>query len=867
MANLLILKEGTVGMDVKADIIGWLLKQQDWYQELAQRLIQQGELTAEDLQQVVALLKTPQGQKITGHRTFPGLESAEQGDGTLRLCRIEAIKGIENLAPRIPLDFGKGNLTVIYGHNGSGKSSYTRVLKRLSGKPRAVQLKSNVFQPLPPERSCHIKWELDGIVDEADWSPESAAIDVLMGIDIFDTDEAQHYLTQESAATYIPGVVGLFEQLAHYLKLVRNMLSDEQSQLISKLPVLPAIYQRCGITAIYGALSTATEENIATITNWSEADEQALNVLNERLSVQDPAESARNKLAVKTSVIQIISKLEQTSRELSQEAIDVIRAFRSDATTKRALANASERVKNGLLEGVGSPVWRAMWEAAREYSQHPYPDRAFPVTDDARCVLCNQELSAEGQKRLNALEAFVQSRLEVDAASAERHYNQAIGALTIPPSADEIAILCAGAAISEDWNQYLIAVWSAASMNIQALIEHEATKYATPVDDLTDAVTKLGEYRDRLQGEADLFQKDAIGFDRVRVLQDKSEAEARKWSSGQASAIFAEIERLKKFSEFETWISLTSSRALSTKSAEITQKVVTEAYAARFNRELFVLGARGLQVELVKIRTENAKVLHQLQLKGAQRNKLHSVLSEGERRIISLAAFLADVSDRPGSTPFIFDDPISSLDHEFEWHVAKRLVELAKSRQVIILTHRLSLYGVIEDLAKKEGEQWKKQHHKSICIESFDGGAGHPADQEVWNANTKAANNILLTRLDTAYKAGQEHGALTYRGLAQGICSDFRKLIERSVEEDLFNGVVIRHRRGIQTDGRLPFVQDITTEDCNLIESLMTKYSCYEHSQSAEMPAFIPEYKELQIDINNLKDWREQLKTRRMPAK
>ncbi|MXC93660.1 restriction endonuclease, partial [Escherichia coli] len=87
---------------------------------------------------------------------------------------------------------------------------------------------------------------------------------------------------------------------------------------------------------------------------------------------------------------------------------------------------------------------------------------------------------------------------------------------------------------------------------------------------------------------------------------------------------------------FDEWISLAASRALSTKSADITQKVVTEAYAARFNRELKVLGAPGLQVELVKIRTENAKVLHQLQLKGAQRDKLHNVLSEGERRIISL---------------------------------------------------------------------------------------------------------------------------------------------------------------------------------------------------------------------------------------
>lgn len=437
-------------MDVKADIIAWLLKQQDWFQELAEKLIQQGGLTDEDLQQVVALLKTPQGQSKTAHRTFPGLAYADQGTGTLRLSRIEAVRGIENLAPRLPLDFGTGNMTVIYGHNGSGKSSYTRVLKRMSGKPRAAQLKSNVFQPLPHERSCHITWEANGVAAEADWSPDSPPIDALKGIDIFDTDEAQHYLTQESAATYIPGVVGLFEELAKYLKLVRDRLTDEQSQLVSKLPVLPAVYQRCRIAANYGALGAATTENIALMTSWSEIDERALSALNERLSVQDPGESARSKLAVKSSVVQIISKLEQTSHAFSQASIDEVRALRADATTKRRVALDSERVNSGLLEGVGSPVWRAMWEAAREYSRLPYPEKTYPVTDDARCILCHQELSPEAQQRLNDLEAFVQSRLEVDAATAERLYIQAIDAINIPPSAAEIVTLCAGAAIQEE---------------------------------------------------------------------------------------------------------------------------------------------------------------------------------------------------------------------------------------------------------------------------------------------------------------------------------------------------------------------------------------------------------------------------------
>ncbi|MGY3306377.1 hypothetical protein ACVK1X_005705 [Pseudomonas sp. PvR086] len=138
--------------------------------------------------------------------------------------------------------------------------------------------------------------------------------------------------------------------------------------------------------------------------------------------------------------------------------------------------------------------------------------------------------------------------------------------------------------------------------------------------------------------------------------------------------------------------------------------------------------------------------------------------------------------------------------------------------------------------------------------------------QALTNAPTKKANNILLNRLTDARKAGDAGGANAYRALAQGICSEFRKLVERSVEEDLLNKVVLRHRRGIQTDGRLRAIQGILVEDCRLIDELMTKYSCYEHSQSTEIPMIIPEEAELRADLEALSTWREQLHKRRAAA-
>ncbi len=54
----------------------------------------------------------------------------------------------------------------------------------------------------------------------------------------------------------------------------------------------------------------------------------------------------------------------------------------------------------------------------------------------------------------------------------------------------------------------------------------------------------------------------------------------------------------------------------------------------------------------------------------------------------------------------------------------------------------------------------------------------------------------------------------------------------------------------------------IELTDCAKIDSLMTKYSFYEHSQSMEVPAFIPDEPELRADIEALKTWRDDFEGR-----
>lgn len=108
--------------EVHEEVRAWLLNQHEWLQEAADRLLVAGQFQDEDVMAVAQLLKTEQGRTVTKHRAFASLTKPLSASGELWLTSISEVQGIENLSPKTPLDFGKGNLVVIYGHNGSGKS-------------------------------------------------------------------------------------------------------------------------------------------------------------------------------------------------------------------------------------------------------------------------------------------------------------------------------------------------------------------------------------------------------------------------------------------------------------------------------------------------------------------------------------------------------------------------------------------------------------------------------------------------------------------------------------------------------------------------------------------------------------------------
>ena len=296
------------------DIRQWLNKQPDWLQDAAERLLKQGSLSATDVKDLVAHLRTADGQKVTLHRTFDSLVRPSTTSSHLRLKSIGALTGIEGLAPRRPLTFGQKNLTVVYGHNGSGKSSYARLLKKVTGKPRASDLKSNVFQAMPVQGQCQFTYQLAGEDVSTEWVANAPAVDALRAVDIFDTDEAAHYLSTENAAAHTPPIVALFENLASACDQVKDQLQDEQSKLVKALPALPYEHVATVAGKSYSFLKPeVAEATLSALLAWTDENELALIRTTERLKTADHAALAKQKRSKKAQVLQVATGLQQTS--------------------------------------------------------------------------------------------------------------------------------------------------------------------------------------------------------------------------------------------------------------------------------------------------------------------------------------------------------------------------------------------------------------------------------------------------------------------------------------------------------------------------------------------------------------------------
>jgi len=614
-------------------------------------------------------------------------------------------------------------------------------------------------------------------------------------------------------------------------------------------------------TLIAGLSAKTKPERVEALAKLNEKDLARRSALEQSLRTDDPTAKAAQLRLLSNRIANLAKSINEKSVIVNEAAVAKLRSLASvhqAAKEAAALAAQTFDADKTLLQGIGGEAWKKLFEAARDFYREACPNTDFSHLDpNMQCPLCQQPLN-EGADRLRRFEKFVQDETEKNARIREREFDEEQRRF-----AGQTIELRFDGELQTEIDAKVKGLGSAARDFEKSMMSRHASIKGACISREWAAIGSLAVSPvGQLQALSETLAQDVANLEKAadetarRAMQAEfNELDARYKLAKVKAAVMKAIANLSLDAKLSKCVKAVKTNTISKKATELAAAVISQELAEVLNREFKALAAETLSVSL-RSRSAKGKTLHKLKLGFSQAKSPGEVLSEGEQRAIAIGSFLAEVNLGGGTGGVVFDDPVSSLDHKRRERVAKRLVQEALKRQVIIFTHDVYFVSVMVDEAARSGAVCLTQ---SLTRKPEGYGVADPKlPFEVMGTKSRVGElRNMQQEIAKLFRSGDEpeHRKQTAEAYRQ-----LRNAWERAVEEILFRNVVIRFRKGISTQ----LLSEVVVEDadCALIEKEMTKCSNYAHDQALLGGTEIPDPDELLKDVNTLEAWRSQVDER-----
>ena len=860
-------------VNIYREILDWSVDRPEWQRDALRRLVTQGSIDDSDINELVSLCKSSHGlnEKIESQPLSAcHLPSQSQDGQAVTLNSLKHHAGVNALAPDQTITFGP-NLTVVYGDNGAGKSGYTRILKRACrARDIAENILGNVTSGEPPKRpSATINYSVGNDSIDYNWDEDSEG-STLSRVSVFDSHCAGVYITERMEVAFRPMGLDLFDHLAQTCKKVKEVLDKERMVLENQEPHLPTVPEGTAVHDLLDNLTahTSTDDvkSLAGVNDEEDARITKLQELIANLTDDNPLALAKELRLRADRVRALLEKLEECQGKLSGDSVlSLFECRRVHYDNKATHQSHSADLSSMPLPNIGSDSWHRLWEGAREFSSNDaYPETSFPnVGEDARCVLCQQPLSSEGRQHMKRLRDHLASAIERDYKQAKCDLDVALSSVksaeiddnSYTNTLDEIALDQPD--IADISRACMRTLTERRSTILRAVEEDDSPPISMPALDLST----LQGYIDNLVTRSEEIKAYTTTENINALRRELTELESRKILGDSIDVVLNEIDRKERIEKYEKCSSETNTTTITRKSSEVTKKVVTERLVESFTQELNHLNFHKIGVEFKEDGGSHGSLYHKLALTQAPNEKMSKVVSEGEARCLSMAAFLSELSTAEDRSAILFDDPVSSLDHNCRHNVAERLVDEARIRQVIVFTHDLVFWHALSQEATRRGINNHEQFIQRTATEV--GVLSENVSTPAMTVNRRFRH--LNDRLQAIKSLHQKGNQREYEKEGSDTYGFLRDTWERGVEEVLLAGVVERYRPDVQTKNKILKLADISDTDCESVQTAMSKCSkhmCGHATPAADNQPF-PGPEEIEQDIGAFDAWVKSIKKRR----
>lgn len=708
--------------------------------------------------------------------THPTADSSS--DEKLIFKKLTHKCGVNALCENQTIKFSK-DVTVLYGLNGSGKSSYFRILNEVVGGNQEKKILPNIYKSDNKDVNVLIEYETGEKQKETlTFDNKQRAITDFKNVKVFDSSYLNGLLESRTpdATLVFPLGLHLFSYIAYIMDLYSTKLNQCAEAEKIKLPAVNTenfqeniktkfnmreYFKDCEKTAIEGKYIFSEEDKI--LLGQNENELKQLNQTN----YEDKIKLLSNENNVLSAFISNINNITEAIKNYSNELRVCLDNYNGTKVKNDNARKQSEIISR--LPKSDTPEWKSFIKAGQEYSA------LLNGEEIEKCPYCHQELKTE--KSVNIIRAystFLFDASEKELKSAEQKLNEI---------RNKIEKLDVEITIPEEIRTIIDCLTDLQEKIDQLSTCKKMLQLAGKADDIQDIILdfsieieSLKEKQNKNNEQLENFKLSNSEKDnKISKLQESiARLKENKSISEQQEIIkkyFLVYEKVRKYEDKKENI---NTRSLTSIARQAQNELLTETLKREFEKELKFLGRDTLKVILEVTNASKGKC--QTELKLVHNNSLKNILSEGEQKAVGLAMFFAEIQNK--SSPIILDDPVTSLDHEIAGMLATRLLQF--DNQIIVFCHnRLFL----------DGFETSKENHVCKDFNSCCNNKGkHIQIYQIYADGTEKGilSNYKADNSDTLLKDAQDKMSVRPFQDSLSVSMLLRRAVEKIIDEKVF---------------------------------------------------------------------------------
>lgn len=671
-----------------------------------------------------------QGDEVPKDKGTDNQVEAEKISATQKLAlqKITHIKGVNALIPNQSITLSPA-CTVIFGLNGTGKSGYFRIINELAGGLKSKDILGNIHK-----QGDGLEVDVDFLLDDKaqdsyKWSDKAVRNVVPFNqTKVFDSEYLPIFLNErESSANIEPLGLNLFQVIATIIDEFKEKLDQTAKQKENQRPDLQTLIdilhsEELKLSLQKESLSENENQQLEKNKVFSSEEESGLAQLKkdkaslEKNNIEDSKKVLNQEKKEIDDIKEHLSDLKTNLETLTKNISSAVNDYLVKKKTRDERAKEFEVLKN--IPSQDTEEWQTFVESAKDYSVK-IEQSVFKT--DKKCIYCHQSLGEDAVKLIQAYAQYLGDQ-------SQQNFKSAVEKITeLKAENDDVAT---DFSFSEALNTILTNISNDQMQNYKTLIDQviqEAKKQQTILEkalkdkttvsekfvlDLLKTDEKLEDLSKKKQKElGDLQQSNAKKIQKINELGKEidtleNKQNISKWKT-KIENYFLACKAINKYSSVNQSI---STRGITDLGSKAHDELLTDSIRKSFEDELKALG-KDIEVSLEKTSAGKGTIRTRLKILG---NDVRDILSDGEQKAVGLALFLAEVENQNDSCPIVFDDPVTSVDHEVADFLARKLLELSHGRQIIIFTHNKLFYESLvywgNNLKDKKNN---KTHH--IC--------------------------------------------------------------------------------------------------------------------------------------------------------